>query len=175
MTAVETAAIRRATVADAPGIITVIDTTAREDLMLIDPGSRTMAQEQQILAHAPPWMGTWVCALETASGTRIVGTSEALQGQTAKTQGVVTVSLALLPMARGYGWGRQLMEAMEAWAVERHARKISLLCLSHNHTAMAFYDHLGYQEEARLQAHYYVGDCWVDVVWWTRWLSPGQP
>lgn len=175
MTAVETVTIRRATVADAPGIITVLDTVAREDLMLADPGSRTVAQEHQVLAQSPPWMATWVCAVTTATGMSIVGTSEAVQGQTAKTQGVVTVSLALLPTARGCGWGRQLMEAMEAWAIERHARKISLLCLSHNHAAMAFYDHLGYQEEARLRAHYYVGARWVDVVWLTRWLSPAQP
>ena len=169
--AVITSTIRRAQPPDAPGMIAVLDVVAQEDGMLLDPGGRTVAHEWARLSQEGPSapFATWV--VEDPVTHAILGTSEAVQGDTSKTQRVVTVALALLPSLRRQGVGRQLMRAMEAWARERGAWKMSLVCLSHNRPAMTFYHNVGYDQEARLLGHYVIEQAAVDAVWWVKWLD----
>ncbi len=166
-----TSQIRRAQPPDAPRIIAVLDTVAQEDGMLLDPGGRTVAHERARLTQEGPSapFATWV--VNDPVTQAILGTSEAVQGDTSKTHRVVTVALALLPSLRRQGVGQQLMRAMEAWARERGAWKMSLVCLSHNRSAMTFYHEIGYAQEARLIGHYVIGQTPVDAVWWVKWLD----
>lgn len=171
MALVITPLIRRAQPHDAPGIIAVLDVVAQEDGMLIDPGGRTVAHERARLTQEGPsaHFATWV--VEDPVTHAVLGTSEAVQGDTSKTHQVVTVALALLPSLRRQGVGRQLMRAMEAWARARGAWKMSLVCLSHNRPAMTFYYDVGYDQEARLLGHYVIDQTAVDAVWWAKWLN----
>jgi len=45
---------------------------------------------------------------------------------------------------RGHGMGRALLQAMEAWAVERGATRLQLLADRENAPALAFYDREGW-------------------------------
>ncbi|MHB1296588.1 MAG: GNAT family N-acetyltransferase [Anaerolineae bacterium] len=51
--------------------------------------------------------------------------------------------------ARGSGVGQSLMEAAEAWAVERGATRLQLGVWEFNQQALGFYQHLGYETAMR--------------------------
>ena len=50
------------------------------------------------------------------------------------------------PDLRGRGFGRQIMDAAEAWLAARGVWKVQLLVRADNAQAVAFYDHLGYKD-----------------------------
>jgi ribosomal protein S18 acetylase RimI-like enzyme len=52
--------------------------------------------------------------------------------------------LAVAESARGRGLGKQLMDAAEAWLVERGLPKIQFMVRTDNTAVLDFYDHLGY-------------------------------
>lgn len=53
------------------------------------------------------------------------------------------------PDARGAGYGRQLMAAVEAWLLERGVWKLNLLIREDNTAVQGFYASLGYAVEPR--------------------------
>ncbi len=53
--------------------------------------------------------------------------------------------LAVNPNVRGRGHGRAMMQACEAWLVERGAPKLNVMVRDDNATARGFYTSLGYQ------------------------------
>lgn len=55
--------------------------------------------------------------------------------------------LAVSPKLRGRGYGRLLMERVEALLLERGCPKVNLQVRQANAEALAFYRHLGYAEE----------------------------
>jgi len=54
--------------------------------------------------------------------------------------------LAVAETQRGTGLGRRLMQAAEAWLVERGAVKLQLMVRETNSAVMGFYDRLGYAD-----------------------------
>jgi RimJ/RimL family protein N-acetyltransferase len=67
------------------------------------------------------------------------------------------------------------MTAMEAWARAHGARKLSLTYLSHNTAAQRLYTRLGYHEEARIPAQYWIAGQPCDAVWAAKWMSTPVP
>ena len=55
--------------------------------------------------------------------------------------------LAVAESARGRGLGKELMDASEAWLVERGLPKIQFMVRTDNTTVLDFYDHLGYARQ----------------------------
>ncbi|HEY3337731.1 MAG TPA: GNAT family acetyltransferase [Propionicimonas sp.] len=55
--------------------------------------------------------------------------------------------LAVADAARGRGLGKQLMQAAEAWLVERGLPKIQFMVRTDNTAVLDFYDHLGYARQ----------------------------
>jgi GNAT superfamily N-acetyltransferase len=62
--------------------------------------------------------------------------------------------LAILPGARGLGLARELMQAVEDWALKRGYRRVRLAVWFQNQRARGLYEHLGYQPETM----YYLKD-----------------
>jgi ribosomal protein S18 acetylase RimI-like enzyme len=52
--------------------------------------------------------------------------------------------VSVAPSERGRGYGRQLVEAAEAWLRERGVWKANLLVREGNEAVLGFYDQLGY-------------------------------
>ena len=52
----------------------------------------------------------------------------------------------LLPDAQGHGWGRRLMDAIEALLTDAGSPGVHLGTSVRNERAIAFYRHLGYEE-----------------------------
>ena len=55
--------------------------------------------------------------------------------------------LAVAESARGRGLGKELMDASEAWLVERGLPKIQFMVRTDNTAVLDFYDHLGYAKQ----------------------------
>jgi len=55
--------------------------------------------------------------------------------------------LAVAPTMQGQGHGRTLMDACEAWLVERDIPKLNLMLRSDNGAARGFYSALGYTQD----------------------------
>ena len=53
------------------------------------------------------------------------------------------------PSSRGAGYGRQMVEAGEAWLRERDVVKVHLLVRETNTKVVAFYEHLGFEVTPR--------------------------
>ena len=54
------------------------------------------------------------------------------------------------PAHQGKGYGRQVMQAAEAWLTERGVWKLNLLLRADNSKIRGFYESLGYEVEPRL-------------------------
>lgn len=55
--------------------------------------------------------------------------------------------LAAAPERRGEGIGRALMDAAEAWLLERDVPKIQFMVRADNHPVTDYYRHLGYERQ----------------------------
>jgi ribosomal protein S18 acetylase RimI-like enzyme len=55
--------------------------------------------------------------------------------------------LAVAESARGRGLGKELMDAAEAWLIERGLPKIQFMVRTDNTAVLDFYDHLGYAKQ----------------------------
>jgi ribosomal protein S18 acetylase RimI-like enzyme len=53
------------------------------------------------------------------------------------------------PSLRGMGYGRQMVEAGEAWLRERRVVKVQLLVREMNTKVVGFYEHLGFEVTPR--------------------------
>lgn len=58
--------------------------------------------------------------------------------------------VSVAPELRGRGYGRQVMEAAEAWLRQRGVWKLNLILRAENEKVRGFYEALGYQVEPRL-------------------------
>ncbi len=76
--------------------------------------------------------------------------------------------LALLPNARGRGYGRESIALVLGFAFVAadgpKLHRVSLDVLAINPRAKALYDSLGFREEGRLREVYRDGDRWVDAI-----------
>ena len=58
--------------------------------------------------------------------------------------------VSVAPELQGRGFGRQVMEAAEAWLRERGVWKLNLILRAENEKVRGFYEALGYEVEPRL-------------------------
>lgn len=68
--------------------------------------------------------------------------------------------LAVSPVSRRRGLGRQMMQAAEAWLRGHHAVKMQVMVRRSNASALGFYERLGYEE--------------ADVTVLAHWLLPPE-
>lgn len=151
-------AIRLATAADAPGI-------ARMSRDWIEHGlgwSWTAGRIRQAMVDP----STNVAVLVPDTRVQGFGIMQYLQDDAAHL-----VLLAVAPVLRHQGLGRQLLAWLEATALAAGNTEIRLECRADNVNAIAFYRRLGYRETGRVQG-YYEGR--VDAVRMARrWSADG--
>lgn len=78
--------------------------------------------------------------------------------------------VAVHPDRQGHRYGRQIVEAAEAWLTARHVPKVQLLIRETNTAVRDFYTRLGYINEPRLV----MSKRFVDHAGWER-RDPGEP
>jgi ribosomal protein S18 acetylase RimI-like enzyme len=79
--------------------------------------------------------------------------------------------IAVHPDARRQGVAARLLEAAEAYAAERGARKLSLRVLGSNGPAIRLYEQAGYEREGTLREEFLIEGTYVDDVMMTKRLT----
>jgi GNAT superfamily N-acetyltransferase len=87
--------------------------------------------------------GGWIWFVEEASDGRLVGMAAAFFDPTHRAAEIG--GMYVEPQARRAGIGRRLIEAIEAWAAERGAERISLEVNPEMVPAVRLYESCGYQ------------------------------
>ena len=114
--------------------------------------------------------GVYFIALERSE---IVGFLGAFPGNLARLRGIVYVAHIGVRVAhRGRGIGPRLLEATEAWARARKARRLELRVDVANPPALALYRGHGFEIEGRVPDASLIDGAWHDHYWMGKLLIP---
>jgi len=113
--------------------------------------------------------GVYFVAIEAG---RMIGFLGAFPGGFARTRGIVYVAhIGVREARRGRGIGLRLLEALEAWARARRARRLELRVDVDNPSALALYRRSCFEIEGRVPDAALIGDAWRDHYWMSRPLT----
>ena len=140
--------VRRARLEDAPAIAAIVAAVAEEGFIGAEPpvDVEARAERQRELIGDDGPGAAWV--LE--AGKAIVGSA----GVHARVRGVLSLSMAILPSARGHGGGRALLEAAIEHAQGTGAHKLDLEVWADNARAISLYSSAGFEVEGIRRDHY---------------------
>ena len=102
----------------------------------------------------------------------MIGFLGAFPGGFARTRGIVYVAhLGVRQARQDRGIGLRLLQAVEAWARARRARRLELRVDVENPAALALYRRAGFEIEGRVPDAAQIGDAWRDHYWMSRRLT----
>ena len=141
--------VRRASPADAAGIVRVLELVVSERIHSAIDNAWTVEQEARYLESLS---GREAFHIAVDDDAGVVGfQSLDLWSSLLSSMGHVgQVGTFLLPEWRGQGVGRKLWNATEAFAREAGYRKLTIQVRATNTTAQSFYGRLGFSECGRL-------------------------
>ncbi len=150
--------IRKLTVEDAESVLSLMYQLDRESkFMLLEPEERTTTLEQQIqIIHSFNDSSNKVMYLltndEKAFGF-IVGV-----GNTAnRNKHCMSLVIGLLQAVTGQGFGKELVNKLEGWAISHGYSRLELTVMQHNERAKRLYESCGFEVEG-LKRHSLVVD-----------------
>ena len=143
--------VRRASPADAAGIVTVLEAVAAERIYSAIDQVWTVEQEARYLASLSDREAVHV-AVDAAAGIVGVQSLDLWSSLLSSMAHVGQIGTFLLPAWRGRGLGRQLWHVTEAFAREAGYRKLTIQVRASNAVAQSFYRRLGFKECGRLTA-----------------------
>ena len=164
--------IRTAKEDDAEGVLELLlrlDEQTR--LMMYEPGERPTSVERQaktlrtLLASGN---STFLLAEEDGLP---VGFLEATGGTFRRNRHVVHLVIGVLKERAGRGIGSALMAESERWARERGIRRLELTVQTHNRTARALYQKMGFAVEGTRKEAIHVEGSYVDELYMAKLLG----
>lgn len=139
--------------------------------MMLEPGERSddprLLQEWLSALHPDHH-----CYLVVFDGSRALGFVHAERGPFRRNRHSAYVVIGLLEEARGRGWGRRLLEAVDQWATERGVSRLELTVMAHNAAAIGLYRRCGYVEEGLRRHSLIVDGTPVDEFAMAKMLNP---
>lgn len=139
--------------------------------MMLEPGERSddprLLQEWLSALHPDHH-----CYLVVFDGSRALGFVHAEPGPFRRNRHSAYVVIGLLEEARGSGWGRRLLEAVDRWATERGVSRLELTVMTHNAAAIGLYRRCGYVEEGLRRHSLIVDGTAVDEFAMAKLLTP---
>jgi RimJ/RimL family protein N-acetyltransferase len=167
--------IREALPADARALVDVIMLINEETEFLGTAEDRPMwavHPEQGLGEMRERGTGFYVIALE---GHEIVGFLGAFPGNFERVRSIVYVAhIGMRTAHRGRGIARRLIEATEAWARARNARRLELRVDVANPRALALYRGQGFEIEGRVLDASLIDGAWHDHYWMGKPLVPAR-
>lgn len=139
--------IRRALPGDLERYLDVVETVAAERWWIgVEPPVDREALGRRMLEALDD---ETILRLVVEHGQDLVGTLHAEE-----FHGIVSFGMMLVPAWRGRGLGARLLAALEGWALERRAHKLTLQVWPHNTAAIQLYERHGFAVEGRLRKHW---------------------
>lgn len=168
--------IRRAVEDDAAAVLALGRTLDSEtQFMMLEPGERTATvEEQRKRIQSMILSGNGAMFLAEAETGELVGLLGAQGGAYRRNRRTVQIFIGILQSFTGHGIGRQLFEAMEAWARAWGARRLELSVMAHNERAIALYNRMGFTIEGRMRDSLYVDGQYVDEFLMAKILEDGE-
>jgi RimJ/RimL family protein N-acetyltransferase len=116
------------------------------------------------LANSPADPRFWLVATEPRpqGGETIAGFASANIEYGFRMQHDAFVSVAVLPEWRGRGLARKMHDRVEAWALDRGARRLTAALQAPNQAGRAFAAALGYETEVTMRGYSLIGGRMVD-------------
>ena len=167
----KTLQVRRASPADAAGIVAVLEVVAAERIYSAIDQVWTVEQEARYLASLSPREAFHV-AVEASAGIIGFQSLDLWSSILTSMAHVGQIGTFLLPAWRGRGVGRHLWSATEVFAREAGYRKLAIQVRASNLGAQAFYRRLGFTECGRLTRQVSIDGVEDDEVLMERPVSP---
>lgn len=132
---------------EAPTVLAMLaELDSQTRFMMLEPGERDLD---------PNRFADWLarlsieddCYLVVFDGDRVLGFIHAERGSHRRSRHSAYLVLGLLAEARGLGWGRRLLAAVDEWAAGVGVHRLELTVMVHNQAAIGLYRRCGYQEE----------------------------
>lgn len=162
------ATIRRAREADAETLLANVNEIGAEGVYIhTERLENSLDQERAWIAA---FDGRTSVLLVPEIDGRVVGQADVRRGQQVKNAHVAQLGIALRKEVRGLGLGKALMDASIDWARSIGIRKLCLTVFGTNRRAIALYQRVGFEEEARLKGQVILQGVPVDEVLMARWL-----
>ena len=139
--------IRFAETGDAASLAVLMEEADASGFMLYNPGERSISPDQlakRIEAFRKDPASEWFVAEEDG---KLAGYMMIRGNQLQRTRHSIYLVIGVAEAFRRRGIGRQLFEAMEAWAKERSIRRIELTVIADNTAALSLYQKMGFEIE----------------------------
>ncbi|MBK6744778.1 MAG: GNAT family N-acetyltransferase [Hydrogenophilales bacterium] len=146
--------IRLATAADLDAMIELIGMLFTLEPDNVFEPAKARRGRQMLLGH-PDNAAVWVAdqdgtVVGMCSAQIVISTAEG--GPSAWIEDLIAA-----PALRGQGIGRQLLDAVAAWAARRGLTRLQLLADQHNQAALDFYRHMDWQGTRLICLRHYPG------------------
>jgi ribosomal protein S18 acetylase RimI-like enzyme len=164
--------VRTAKETDAEGVLELLlrlDEQTR--FMMYEPGERSTSvgrQAETLRALLASGNSTLLLAEEDG---RPVGFLEATGGAFRRSRHVVHLVIGVLKEHAGRGIGSALMAETERWARERGIRRLELTVQTHNRTARALYEKMGFAVEGTRKDAMRIEGSYVDEYYMAKLLG----
>ncbi|MGF1596120.1 MAG: GNAT family N-acetyltransferase [Acidimicrobiales bacterium] len=166
--------IRPSSVADTDAYLELLRRLDAETRFLLwEPGERTITAAQ-VRAAVDDRDPTAVAHLVAVAGDQMVGFLVAHRGPVRRLRHRADFTMAVVDSHRGRGVGRELLRAVEAWAVDVGVERLELTVMADNERAIALYESCGYEHEGTKRAAIRVDGRPVDERMMAKWLALGS-
>jgi RimJ/RimL family protein N-acetyltransferase len=157
-------AVRRATPSDAPALVALAESIAREEegWILAMDGWRSVGDERRYL-KAVRGHGDAAVFVADADG-RVVARLSLSRDPHPASRHVADLGLMVAAAYRRRGLGRRLLEQSVAWARECGVRKLELHVFPWNEPALSLYESFGFEREGYRKEHYARETGYVDAI-----------
>ncbi|MGI8317095.1 GNAT family N-acetyltransferase [Halobacillus mangrovi] len=93
---------------------------------------------------------------------KLIGYVMCIGGTAKRNRHFARVVTGVLAGYQGMGWGSQLFEKVDGWAIDHHIHRLELTAMVHNARALKLYKKVGFQVEGIKKHSLLVNGKWVD-------------
>lgn len=164
------ALIRQAVPDDAQAATNFVNiVTSEKKYLLRERATWTIDEERRTIAAADGKESVFFVA---EIDGRLSGSINLARGRWPKNKHVAELAISCLPSCRGVGLGTALMTRGIEWARSVGVLKLTLQVFATNKRAIALYEKMGFEEEARLREHFRFDGKLFDNILMALWLKP---